>query len=75
MVLLTFGEGWHNNHHAQSARHGTAWYQFDPNWHGILALQMLGVAGNVKIACAEARNAARIRPSRDAKVAPGTAPY
>ena len=29
VALLTFGEGWHNNHHAHptSARHGLAWYE------------------------------------------------
>ena len=29
--IITFGEGWHNNHHAHptSARHGLAWYEFD----------------------------------------------
>ena len=32
--MLTFGEGWHNNHHAHpvSARHGLAWYEFDMNY-------------------------------------------
>ena len=51
MALLTFGEGWHNNHHAhpQSARHGLAWYEFDLNWYGISALRMLGLAQNVKV--------------------------
>ena len=75
VALLTFGEGWHNNHHAfpQSARHGMAWYEFDPNWYGIAMLRMLGLARNVKIACAEARKAARIRPSSHVKVAQGTA--
>ena len=31
VAILTFGEGWHNNHHAHptSARHGMAWYEFD----------------------------------------------
>ena len=55
VALLTFGEGWHNNHHAfpQSARHGMKWYEFDPNWYGILMLRMLGLARNVKNACAE----------------------
>ena len=39
VALLTFGEGWHNNHHAhpQSSRHGLAWFEFDPNWYGISA--------------------------------------
>jgi fatty-acid desaturase len=36
VALLTFGEGWHNNHHAhpQAARHGLAWYELDLNWWG-----------------------------------------
>jgi fatty-acid desaturase len=50
VALLTFGEGWHNNHHAhpQSSRHGLAWYEFDPNWYGILALRSVGLAWDVK---------------------------
>ena len=50
VALLTFGEGWHNNHHAypQSARHGLAWYELDPNWYGICILRMLGLAWGVK---------------------------
>ncbi|HEV3037307.1 MAG TPA: fatty acid desaturase [Candidatus Angelobacter sp.] len=51
VAILTFGEGWHNNHHAhpQSARHGLAWYEFDMNWYGIAALKMLGLAWDVKL--------------------------
>jgi sn-1 stearoyl-lipid 9-desaturase len=50
VAILTFGEGWHNNHHAhpQSARHGLAWYEFDMNWYGISALRALGLAWDVK---------------------------
>ncbi len=50
VALLTFGEGWHNNHHAypQSSRHGLAWYEFDPNWYGICALRAMGLARDVK---------------------------
>jgi sn-1 stearoyl-lipid 9-desaturase len=50
VALLTFGEGWHNNHHAhpQSARHGLAWYEFDVNWYGIYVLRMLGLVREVK---------------------------
>ena len=49
VAALTFGEGWHNNHHAhpQSCRHGLAWYEFDPNWYGICALRVMGLAWNV----------------------------
>ncbi len=50
VAMLTFGEGWHNNHHAhpQSARHGLAWYEFDMNWYGICVLRALGLAWDVK---------------------------
>ena len=52
VALLTGGEGWHNNHHANpvSARHGLTWYEFDPNYYGIWLLEKLGLAKNVKIA-------------------------
>ena len=44
VALMTFGEGWHNNHHAHptSARHGLAWYEIDMSWMGIRLLQLLG---------------------------------
>src|ERR1044071_2038914 len=50
VALLTFGEGWHNNHHAHptSARHGLRWYEIDLNWFGIRALQFLGLAHGIK---------------------------
>ena len=52
VALLTFGEGWHNNHHAHpvSARHGLAWYELDQNWIGIRTLQLLGLAWDIKVA-------------------------
>jgi hypothetical protein len=48
--MLTFGEGWHNNHHAhpQVARHGLAWYEPDFNWYGISILRMIHLAWDVK---------------------------
>ena len=50
VALLSFGEGWHNNHHAYptSARHGLRWYEFDLNWLGIRVLQLLGLARAIK---------------------------
>jgi fatty-acid desaturase len=52
VALLTFGEGWHNNHHAHptSARHGLAWYELDITWISIRTLQFFGLAKNVKVA-------------------------
>jgi fatty-acid desaturase len=52
VALLTGGEGWHNNHHAHpvSARHGLAWYEFDPNYWGIWLLEKLHLAEQVQVA-------------------------
>ena len=51
-ALLSFGEGWHNNHHAHptSARHGLTWYEFDFNWLGIRTLRAFGLAWDIKVA-------------------------
>jgi stearoyl-CoA desaturase (delta-9 desaturase) len=48
--LLTSGEGWHNNHHADpaSARHGHAWWEFDLAWVSIRLLEAVGLAWDVK---------------------------
>jgi sn-1 stearoyl-lipid 9-desaturase len=50
VALLTFGEGWHNNHHAHptSARHGLKWFEIDMNWYGIWMLKMFGLATQIK---------------------------
>ena len=52
VALLTFGEGWHNNHHAHptSARHGLTWYEVDFNWMGISVLRAIGLVWDVKVA-------------------------
>ena len=52
VALLTFGEGWHNNHHAHpvSARHGLAWYEFDISWITLRMLNALGVVRDLKVA-------------------------
>ena len=50
VALLTFGEGWHNNHHAieYSARYGWDWWEIDMVWYVIWVLQKVGLATNVK---------------------------
>ena len=57
VAILTFGEGWHNNHHAhaQSARHGLRWYEIDMNWYGIQALRLMGLAKGIKLPRADSR--------------------
>ncbi len=51
VAILTFGEGWHNNHHAQpsSAQHGLAWYEFDMNWITIRIFEKLGWAEKIRV--------------------------
>jgi fatty-acid desaturase len=52
VALITFGEGWHNNHHAHptSARHGLAWYEFDQSWITLKIMKVLGLARNIRVA-------------------------
>ena len=51
VALTTYGEGWHNNHHAYqySARHGMKWWEIDITWMTIQVLQFLGLATKVKL--------------------------
>lgn len=43
---LTFGEGWHNNHHRSPGdyRIGKKWYEFDPGKYVINCLMLVGLA-------------------------------
>jgi stearoyl-CoA desaturase (Delta-9 desaturase) len=50
LALLSFGESWHNNHHAfpTSAIHGLGRWQIDPSGFVIRALERMGLARDVK---------------------------
>jgi stearoyl-CoA desaturase (delta-9 desaturase) len=52
VALLTFGEGWHNNHHAHpvSARHGLVWYEFDISWITLKFFNAIGLVRDLKVA-------------------------
>ena len=73
VAYLSFGEGWHNNHHAhpQSARHGLAWYEFDVAWYGIRTLEKLGLIRDVKL---PKLGSARVRPVPKPTVKPEPIP-
>jgi len=47
--LLAFGEGWHNNHHADpaSASMQVRWWEFDLNYQVIRLLARLGIVTQV----------------------------
>ncbi len=50
-AILTYGEGWHNNHHAHpnAAKAGMRWWEIDPTWWVIQGLKTVGLAKKVVI--------------------------
>lgn len=52
VAMITYGEGWHNNHHAylSSAAHGLRWWEVDPTYALIRVLAWIKVAKNIRIA-------------------------
>jgi stearoyl-CoA desaturase (delta-9 desaturase) len=63
MSVLSFGESWHNNHHAfpSSAYLGLHWWQVDLGGYTIRALKWLGLVRDVRRPTDEQRKAKRIR--------------
>ena len=50
LALLTFGEGWHNNHHhfPGTARQGFLWWEIDLTWYGLRLLAALGLVRDLR---------------------------
>ena len=50
LALITFGEGWHNNHHhfPGSARQGFRWWEVDVTWYGLKLMSWLGLVRDLK---------------------------
>lgn len=48
-AIVTYGEGWHNNHHAYPnvAKAGWHWWEVDVTWWAIQVLRALGLATKV----------------------------
>lgn len=63
LALVTFGESWHNNHHAfpDSASFGLNWYRLDPGYWLIKFLSLVGAAHDVGIPTSERRYSKRRR--------------
>ncbi|MBI2078679.1 MAG: acyl-CoA desaturase [Euryarchaeota archaeon] len=68
LALFTWGEGWHNNHHAfpNSAFIGLRWYQIDIGRWALRALQALGQIRAVHVPTRDHR-AARLRRNLGAR--------
>lgn len=71
VALMSFGEGWHNNHHAHpsAARHGLTWYEIDVNWYGIWALKKLGLVKNIRLISLPGKSAGPDRKEQVRKAA------
>jgi len=50
VALLTFGEGWHNNHHyyPNSTRQGFFWWEIDITYYTLQFMGMLGLVWDIK---------------------------
>jgi stearoyl-CoA desaturase (delta-9 desaturase) len=66
LALLTFGEGWHNNHHhyPTSARQGFYWWEVDLTFYGLYLLSKLGLIWDLKRVPAHVMERGR-RPLRE----------
>jgi stearoyl-CoA desaturase (delta-9 desaturase) len=72
-AVLAAGEGWHNNHHRyqRAARNGFYWWEFDPTWYAIRAMQAVGLAWDVQPVPARIYEEARVvRAQRAARRVP-----
>ena len=63
LALLTFGEGWHNNHHQYPAavRQGHRWWEVDLSSYGLALLARLGIIWDRKTLPQHVREG-RVRP-------------
>ena len=57
LAFLSFGENWHNNHHAhpRSAAHGLRWWEVDITYGVIKAMSWVGLAKDVRVPGPEKR--------------------
>ncbi|MDX1411408.1 MAG: glycosyltransferase [Nitrospirales bacterium] len=67
LALLTFGEGWHNNHHHYplSARQGFYWWEIDLTYYALVLLSKLGVIWDLKTIPLEELHSSRLDVKRD----------
>ena len=50
LALITFGEGWHNNHHfsMNSCRQGCKWWELDITWEILRFLSLFGITRDLR---------------------------
>ncbi|MGH7635147.1 MAG: acyl-CoA desaturase, partial [Gemmatimonadaceae bacterium] len=75
-AFFAVGEGWHNNHHRfqRAARNGFYWWEFDPTWYVIRAMQAIGLAWNVQSVPKRIYDEARVARAQRARGASSRVP-
>ncbi len=65
LALITFGEGWHNNHHhyPASTRQGFFWWEIDLTYYFLKTLEAFGLVWDLKPVPKERRQANLINPA------------
>ncbi|MBK8283900.1 MAG: acyl-CoA desaturase [Ahniella sp.] len=63
LAIITFGEGWHNNHHhfPGSARQGFFWWEYDLTFYILKVMSWFGLVWDLKPVPAEFRQRGRIQ--------------
>lgn len=66
MSVVSFGEGWHNNHHAfpSSAFHGLEWWQIDLTGLILRAMSKVGMVRNLRVPSAKQLALKAVSPDR-----------
>jgi len=68
VALITFGEGWHNNHHhyQSSANQGFAWYEIDISYRILVLLSWFGIVWDLRRPGEKALNYRLVKPQAKA---------
>ena len=62
LALLTFGEGWHNNHHHYpgSVRQGFYWWEIDLTYYVLWLMARVGIIWDLNAVPAKVRDSQRV---------------
>jgi stearoyl-CoA desaturase (delta-9 desaturase) len=66
LALLTFGEGWHNNHHYYpgAVRQGFYWWEIDPTYYGLWCMSKLGLIWDLNAVPEKVREAHHLEAAK-----------
>ncbi len=70
LALLTFGEGWHNNHHffPTSARQGFRWWEIDMSFYLLVIMSWFGLVWDLRPVPARVLESGRAFPGKQPRL-------